>query len=387
MICISPIETGRRVLTVIRWPLGGIRTYLLYNYPVLAEAGYTFTLVGPADESFRQLGREVESWEGVELVEAPVSAGKCGLRGTVRRLLGDRRYRLVHSHGLTAGVQAILANAGRGVPHVVTSHDVIRPAQFASLVGRVKLHALGWLLSRADALVAVSNDARVNHLCCLPHLRSRGDRVVTILNGIDTARFRNRRPAAGPSLRKRLAVADDVCLMGFLGRFMEQKGFLVLVSAMARLLGEGAPRPIHLVALGSGDYVREYRAEVARRPELSGRITFLDHTPDTAAVLHAIDLLVVPSLWEACPLLPMEAMCAGAPVLGSDCIGLREVLIGSPSVMVPAGDDRALAEALRQAVAAPWKDEAMRYAPAACRRFDVRQQARSLGNLFARFVS
>lgn len=387
MICISPTEIGRRVLTVIRWPLGGIRTYLLYNYPILAEAGYKFTLVGPADESFRQLGREVESWEGVELIEAPISGGKCGLRGTVRRLLADRHYRLVHSHGLTAGVQTILANAGRGVPHVVTSHDVIRPDQFASLLGRVKLHALGWLLSRADAVVAVSNDARVNHLGYLPGLRRRSDKVVTILNGIDTARFRHRRPMAGPELRKRLGIADHVCLMGFLGRFMEQKGFLVLARAMAMFLEDGSPRPVHLVALGSGDFLREYRAEVARWPELSGRITFLDHTPDTAAVLHALDLLVMPSLWEACPLLPMEAMCAGVPVLGSDCIGLREVLIGSPSVMVPAGDARALAEAIRQAVAAPWKDDAMRYAPAACRRFDVRQQARALGTLFERFAS
>jgi glycosyltransferase involved in cell wall biosynthesis len=174
--------------------------------------------------------------------------------------------------------------------------------------------------------------------------------------------------------------------MGFLGRFMEQKGFLVLARAMAMLLEEGAPRRIHLVALGSGDYLREYRDEIARWPDLSGRITFLDHTPDTASVLHALDLLVMPSLWEACPLLPMEAMCAGIPVLGSDCIGLREVLIGSPSVMVPAGDDRALAAALRQAVAAPWKDEARQYAPAACHRFDVRQQARSLESLFERFV-
>jgi glycosyltransferase involved in cell wall biosynthesis len=386
MICISPTESGRRVLTVIRWPLGGIRTYLLYNYPLLAEAGYTFTLVGPADESFRQLGREVESWEGVELVEAPVSDGKCGLRSTVRRLLGDRRYRLIHSHGITAGVQAILANAGLGVPHVITSHDVIRPNQFAGLAGWMKLRILSWLLSRAEALVAVSNDARVNHLSYLPCLRRRSDKVVTILNGIDTARFRHRRPAAGQELRKRVAIADDVCLMGFLGRFMEQKGFLVLARAMAMLLEEGAPRRIHLVALGSGDYLREYRDEIARWPDLSGRITFLDHTPDTASVLHALDLLVMPSLWEACPLLPMEAMCAGIPVLGSDCIGLREVLIGSPSVMVPAGDDRALAAALRQAVAAPWKDEARQYAPAACHRFDVRQQARSLESLFERFV-
>jgi glycosyltransferase involved in cell wall biosynthesis len=270
---------------------------------------------------------------------------------------------------------------------VVTSHDVIRRDQFTGLGGRLKLSAIGWLLSRADALVAVSNDARENHLRYLPHLADCGDKVVTIPNGIDTARFQPCQPAAGRALREQLGIPADACLMGFLGRFMEQKGFLVLVSAMAKVVGGETARPLHLAAFGSGDYVREYRAEVTRRPELAGRITFLDHTPDTAAVLHALDLLVMPSLWEACPLLPMEAMCAGVPVLGSDCIGLREVLAGSPSVVVPAGDDRALAEAIRRAAAAPWRDQAVRYAPVACRRFDVRSSARSLAGLFERFSS
>ncbi len=380
-------DERRRILTVVRWPLGGIRTYLLYNYPLLAEAGYRFTLVGPDDETFHALSRDVQSWEGIELVAAPVSGDKCRLLGTIRRLLADRRWGLIHSQGLTAGVYAILANSPKRVPHVITSHDVIRPSEFAGAAGRIRLKALGWLLSRADRLVAVSNDARENHLRWLPSLRSRSDTVVTIPNGIDAGRFRTIQPSARGTLRHRVGVGADACVMGFLGRFMEQKGFLVLARAMAKVLGEGTARPIHLVALGSGDYVREYRAEVARRPELAARITFLEHTSDTPAVLHGLDLLVMPSLWEACPLLPMEAMCAGIPVLGSDCIGLREVLAGSPSMVVPAGDDHALADAIRKAVASPWKDRAVGYAPAACRRFDVRGSARSLAELFGQFMS
>jgi glycosyltransferase involved in cell wall biosynthesis len=90
----------------------------------------------------------------------------------------------------------------------------------------------------------------------------------------------------------------------------------------------------------------------------------------------------MPSLWEACPLLPMEAMCAGVPVLGSDCIGLNEVLAGSPSCIVPAGDEAALAAAIRQASYAPWKDRAAQYAPLAQRRFDVQARAHDLAALF-----
>jgi glycosyltransferase involved in cell wall biosynthesis len=99
-------------------------------------------------------------------------------------------------------------------------------------------------------------------------------------------------------------------------------------------------------------------------------------------VLGQFDLLVMPSLWEAMPLLPMEALAAGVPVLGSDCIGLREVLHGTPSRMVRAGDVAALADGLRDALADPWAEAARAYAPAACRRFDNARSARTLVDLF-----
>ena len=190
----------------------------------------------------------------------------------------------------------------------------------------------------------------------------------------------NGRPSP-PPLRKRLKLADNVFLMGFLGRFMEQKGFLVLLDALEGLARQPLPRSFHLLAVGSDDYEREYREEVARRPSLAGRITFLDVMPDVTPVLRELDLLVIPSLWEACPLLPMEAMCVGVPVLGSNCIGLREVLHGSPSAQVAAGSPVALAEGIVQAMTDPWTEEARRYIPHAQKRFHISETARQLREL------
>jgi glycosyltransferase involved in cell wall biosynthesis len=134
----------------------------------------------------------------------------------------------------------------------------------------------------------------------------------------------------------------------------------------------------HLLAVGSGDFVREYKAEVERRDELRGRVTFREHLPDVAPILRELDLLVIPSLWEACPILPMEALASGIPVLGSDCIGLREVLRDTPARTVPANDPAALAEALGRAIDCPWKEDATGGIFAARRRFDVRQRALDL---------
>ncbi len=287
----------------------------------------------------------------------------------------------MHSHGLTAGTQVAWANIGIGVTHVVTMHDVFRPGQVAGLAGRAKLWILRRLLQRVDALVAVSSDVRANLLAYLPKLRRGTGRIVSILNGIDTQRFADTSVQAPYSIRERLDLGSNVILVGFLGRFMEQKGFLPLLDALRGLVADPPTAPFHLVALGSGDFEREYRLEVQRRG-LAAKVSFLEFVPDVGPILRQLDLLVMPSLWEACPLLPMEAMALGVPVLGSDCIGLREVLRGTPSIMVPAGDARAWCQALREAIARPWRDAARAYAQGACKRFDVARSAERLRQLF-----
>jgi glycosyltransferase involved in cell wall biosynthesis len=166
---------------------------------------------------------------------------------------------------------------------------------------------------------------------------------------------------------------------------MEQKGFLPLLGAIERLVREGPPRPFHLVAVGSGDFEREYRAEVEHRG-LAGRVSMLGFVMDAGPVLRQLDLLAVPSLWEALPLLPMEAMAAGVPVLGTDCIGLREVLRDTPARVVRAGDEEALCRGLRDALAEPRTEAARVFAEEARERFDNRPSARRLVELFGRLA-
>lgn len=375
----------RRVLTVVRWPVGGIRTYLLYNYPHLMEAGYQFTLVGPADDSFRRLRDELRDWDGVEFVEAPKHRRQCLLRATVRRLLKVARFDLIHSQGFIAASQTSMANLGVGLPHVVTSHDVIRPVQFGGALGQVKLHVMGYLLSRADAIVSVSDDAQANLVEHLPYLAHSRCRLLSIFNGIELDRFPLDDSKPVRSLREQIGIGPDVFLIGFLGRLMEQKGFLPFISALGSLSENETSVPYHVVTVGDGDYVREYRAEVERRG-LSGKVSFHGLVADAAPVLRQLDLLVMPSLWEACPILPMEAMVLGVPILGSDCVGLREVLRGTPSRVVPAGDVGALGQALREAIERPWKSEAQAYIPEARRRFDSGRSAEELRRVFERYA-
>lgn len=383
-------EEPKRVLAVMRHPLGGIRTYILYNYPTLIDAGYHFTFVAPKSERFDAFQDELREWPGVEFTEIGVHGQDYKPNSplkfiSLRHLLKSHKPCLIHSHGFNAGTAVSLANIGIGIPHLFISHGVIRSEkQFQGIVGRMKLRLLGYLLGRADKIIAVTHDAKQNYLQYLPALRGKPDKLQTIVHGIDVARFRNGRATqVDPTLRASLGIDQGSVLLGFLGRFMEPKGFLVLIEALDRMLATGLPsRKFHLLAVGSGDFEEKYRAEVERRVRLKGCVTFTGHVPDVMPVFREIDVLVMPSLWEACGLLAMEAMCAGVPVLGTDCVGLREVLEDTPSVAVPADDPEALAKALKTAIESPWTQAARDFASQAQKRFDIRPAAGQLLQLF-----
>jgi glycosyltransferase involved in cell wall biosynthesis len=369
------------VLVAVRWPVGGIRTHILYNYPA-AGHGYRFTFVGPADATFEKFAASLASLPGSEFAGVPVRGPRCRMWPALRRLLRTGRFAFLHSHGLTAASHGALAALGTGVPHLATVHDAFRPDQFLGVRGRAKRWLMGRLLRRVGTFILPGHDVHANVLEYLPVLGRGPCRRVVIPNGIDVGHYA-RPPLAPGALRKQLGLSDDTALVGFLGRFMVQKGFLPLLTALERLRDEGPPRPFHVVAFGSGDYGREYRAQVGRRG-LAPWVTMREAVADVQPILGQLDLLVMPSLWEALPLLPMEAMAAGVPVLGSDCIGLREVLADTPSRMVPAGDPAALARGLRDALTAPWAGAARAFAPLARARFDNARSAGLLRDLFDR---
>ncbi|MHB1424435.1 MAG: glycosyltransferase family 4 protein [Gemmataceae bacterium] len=202
----SAASERSRVLLVARWPIGGVRTHLLSNYSALCEAGFRFTFVGPAGEALYQLRAGFEGIDGLGFVGVPVEDRRCRLWPTVRSLLREGRFGLLHSHGLTATAHAALANLGIGVPHLATVLEPLRPNQFSGWMGCMKRWMLRRALLQTDAIVIASEDARANLIENVPCLRDRTQRLFTVAEGIGAERLTalmesllNRTPLTFPS--------------------------------------------------------------------------------------------------------------------------------------------------------------------------------------------
>jgi glycosyltransferase involved in cell wall biosynthesis len=162
---------------------------------------------------------------------------------------------------------------------------------------------------------------------------------------------------------------------------MAQKGFRTLVDAVGILMREGMDRRLAILTFGWGGFIREDFQYVEERG-LQNVFLQQPHTDEPERWMKGLDVIAMPSRWEACPLQPMEALAAGVPVVGTTCLGLREVLQGSPARMVTPGDAAGLAAALRDELETPRREQFEAYAPTAVERFAVDVCAERLRDLY-----
>jgi glycosyltransferase involved in cell wall biosynthesis len=181
-------------------------------------------------------------------------------------------------------------------------------------------------------------------------------RVEVIPNGVDFDAWRGHERAEGPA-RARLGIGPEAQAVGVVGRFAAQKGIPVFIDAAERL----APRfpRLRFVLVGDGPMKPEVLERVARSP-VASRFVVGPPARDVAPYYAMLDVLALPSLWEALPYTLLEAVSAGTPIVASRVGGIAEVITdGVSGTLVPPGDPDALADALARRLLDPGLARAM----------------------------
>jgi glycosyltransferase involved in cell wall biosynthesis len=188
---------------------------------------------------------------------------------------------------------------------------------------------------------------RTTYVCVGAHLadavRARGVapgrvRVVPNAVALDCPRAQARASGAAP-----LIVAG--------GRLHEKKGFDILVRAVAELRARGVAAECRIA--GEGPERTRLEALVAALA-LQDRVSLAGWTDDLPAFLACGEVFAFPSYQEGFPLVLLQAMAAGLPIVSSAIDGPNEMLAQDESgLLVPAGDPKALAEALATLIADP----------------------------------
>jgi glycosyltransferase involved in cell wall biosynthesis len=246
-------------------------------------------------------------------------------------------------HSIPSGLVGFPLSILWRLPHIVQFHGGDVPGWLPGVLStyhRCTLWLNRWVVYQAAAAVAVSDGLRDLAQPSFPKRK-----LGTLANGVDLDVFSP--PAAGRENR------DGAPRLFFVGRVTVQKGVDVLLKALAdpRLTG----LPWHLDLAGDGPQLPEYREQAAALG-LTDRITFHGWMTreQVRPLFDSADLLVLPSRYEGMPIVVLEAMGCGLPVVATDIPGTRELIAeGETGLLVKPEDAADLAGALHRLLSDP----------------------------------
>ena len=164
-------------------------------------------------------------------------------------------------------------------------------------------------------------------------------------NGIDFNKFNIEE--SKESIRKSLDIPEDSFLVGHVGRFIAVKNHTFIVDIFNQLLKE-TPNA-HLLLVGSGP-LQDPTIKKIESLGIQNHVTILDSRSDMARIFKAMDVFILPSLWEGLPLVVIEAQKMKTPVIISSGVSEASMLSNLVIRMKPNADTAAWVHAIEESL-------------------------------------
>jgi glycosyltransferase involved in cell wall biosynthesis len=278
---------------------------------------------------------------GVRVERAPGERGR-GPLDTIRHVLRlaaflrHESFDLVHIHTSEAfsGRRITLAGALARRPVMRTEH--VPPSSYASPRDRRRV----WLLDRLTRRIVVDSDANLADQ--VDTLRRSRKRLVRSYTGIEQGHLDPGHDVG--AARVSVGLDPDRPIVGTIGRLEEQKGQRYLIAAAPTVLDRYPAT--QFVIVGDGQ-LRPELESLARELGVDGNFVFAGFQTDYLPWMRAMDVGVMPSLWEGFSLSMLEFMALGKPMVFSDEGSFVEaVRDGVSALIVPRHDAASVAEAV-----------------------------------------
>ncbi len=290
--------------------------------------------LGPVGQELVRQGYQVTAL-GLEVKRSPWWR----LIGAVRQELRRQQPHILHTHLYHPNLYGRLASLGLGLAGVVASvHNAYT---------RVKLHRCLWNFLLAGCTDRILVGSRQVYADVRRYDRVPAQKIVMLPYGIQMADVVC--PLSQAEAKAALGLTG-FCL-GTIGRLEEQKGHRFLLAAIPALISQIPDLQVLIVGDGRQRTALEQQA---RELGVAPVVHFLGIRRDLALLYRAMDVFVLPSLWEGLPLVLLKAMAAGLPVIASQVSGVEDVLQdGVNGCLVPPGEPAALVQAVLALQAQP----------------------------------
>jgi len=321
---------------------------------------------------------------GVTIVQIPSLLRRISPVNDIRalydlvRIIKTVKPDVVHTHTSKAGILGRMAAKIARVPIIVhTPHGHVFFGHFGPILSRIFLWVERLFAPLTDRVVALTDRESRDYtdLDVYP-----GEKLVQIHSGVDVEKFKQV-PVGAVEKKRSLGLNQNGLVVGFIGWLLPIKGPMHLLKAMEDVWQDHDD--MILVFIGKGDLDVDLRAE-ALKAGASGRVNFLGWRNDIDEILPIFDIFVLPSLNEGMGRVLVEAMAAGKPIVASNVGGIPDLVENDHNgLLVPPGDEKALAASIKQLLDDPEKAKLMGLrGRELCHRFSLEGMVAKLDNLY-----
>lgn len=291
-----------RIAQIIgKWLGGGVEAVVMNYYRCIDKTKYQFDFLCDSDSTNIPYD-EIEQLGG-RVILIPPYQEIFKYEKELIKILKQNNYKIVHSHINTLSIFPLRAAKKAGVPiRIAHSHSTTNKAE-------KKKNMMKMLLRPFSKKYAT-------HYFCCSELAGRwlfGDKaydsgdVFLLNNAIDLDKFKYDKKIRTEK-RKELGIEDDVLVIGHIGRFVAQKNHTFLIDIFNEIYKKN--NNTILLLAGQGPLQEEIKNKV-NELGLKDKVKFLGQINDAYRLYQAIDIFVLPSLYEGLPVVGVEAQATG----------------------------------------------------------------------------
>jgi len=242
----------------------------------------------------------------------------------VLSLIKEYDINIIHTHDFKSNLIGLITALLYKKPLITTIHGRL------STPFRVRIYeSIDSLLIRFfDKVVVGSNDLKEK---LIKKWKISPQKIELIHNSVDILRFNL--PLDSDRIKAEFKIKEDEIIVTTIGQLKKEKGVEYLLAAVPKVIEKF--KEVRFLICGEGEY-KEELIKLAEKLNITKNVIFTGYYDDLSQVLGVSDLFITPSLMESLPIVILEAMCAGLPIIGTKvgdipfCINSKNGLLIKP---------------------------------------------------------
>jgi glycosyltransferase involved in cell wall biosynthesis len=259
----------------------------------------------------------------------------------VARMLKALSIDAIHTHNTQPFIDGTMGAFLAGV------HTIVHTDHARAFPDKTRYMVAEWAMSQLAYKVVACSEHTAQQLRRYEKISPA--KLVTIPNGIDGSKFEVTIDRG--AMCRELGITRTGPIIGLAVRLSEQKGITYLLQAMPAILQQHPDTT--LIIAGEGELKEALQTEAAERG-VAANVIFCGARKDIPQLVKLLDVYVLPSIWEGLPMVILEAMASGCPVVATDVGGTSTAVVqGETGELVKPADPALLALAIIKLLDSP----------------------------------